>query len=524
MPTSPIFLTGLPGSGKTTVGRLLAKSLACPFIDTDEKIVETFGSPIPAIFKTISEGGFRLLESHIVESCLTQPAVVALGGGAASFAKTRQILQGQTVIYLDVPVDEAVKRVGDGRGRPLLSGNPEQAIRHLHEQREGAYRSLASMSVDASKPADIVASRILELVNLESSVTQVPVFGAKNYQVTIGRSLASRLNSVIPHAATKALVIHPEALARQAQDLAGTIDIEAHTFEVPDGEACKTAEVLESCWDACAKNRLGRQDVIVSLGGGAVTDLAGFTAASWLRGIEVVHVPTTLLAMVDAAIGGKTGIDSQWGKNLIGAFHPPHAVLCDMEYLQTLPRAEMIAGLGEIIKAGYIADPKILDIARTSPHTLLDPTSPQLKDVVSRAVQVKARVVSEDLYESGIREILNYGHTFGHAIEKCEGFQIRHGQAVAIGMVYAAHLQRILTSGRVDMVEDIMSLLASLGLPTSYAGDSWANLLDAMYSDKKIRGSQLRFVLLDAVAQPKVVSVNDVDALAQAAFSVGVSR
>jgi 3-dehydroquinate synthase len=258
----------------------------------------------------------------------------------------------------------------------------------------------------------------------------------------------------------------------------------------------------------------------VGFGGGAVTDLAGFVAATWLRGVPVVHIPTTLLGMVDAAVGGKTGINTSAGKNLVGAFYPPAGVLCDLGTLETLPRNELVAGMAEVVKAGFIADPVILDLIEADPEAAVDPAGPVLRELVERSIRVKADVVSQDLRESGLREILNYGHTLGHAIEKNERYRWRHGAAVSVGLVYAAELGRL--AGRLDDATAARhrAVLASLGLPTAYRADAWGRLHDAMRIDKKSRGSRLRFIVLDALARPTVLDDPDPQLLVAAYSAV----
>jgi len=260
--------------------------------------------------------------------------------------------------------------------------------------------------------------------------------------------------------------------------------------------------VAAGLWSALGQAGFTRSDAVVAVGGGTVTDLAGFVAATWLRGVRVVHVPTTLLAMVDAAVGGKTGINTPEGKNLVGSFHPPAGVLCDLSVLATLPEAELVAGLAEVVKCGFIADPVILDLVEADPEAARRADSPVLRELVERSVRVKADVVAADLREASRREILNYGHTFGHAIEQVEHFSWRHGEAVGVGMVYVAELARL--AGRLDpvVVTRHRRVLESLGLPVTYRGDRWEALLAAMRRDKKSRGSLLRFVILEDVARP----------------------
>jgi 3-dehydroquinate synthase len=290
--------------------------------------------------------------------------------------------------------------------------------------------------------------------------------------------------------------------------------------EVPDAESAKTAAVAADLWSRLGQAGFTRSDAVVGLGGGTVTDLAGFVAASWLRGVRVVQVPTTLLGMVDAAVGGKTGINTPEGKNLVGAFHPPAGVLCDVDVLATLPAADLVAGLAEVVKCGFIADPRILELVEADPATASRADGPHLVELVERAVRVKADVVAADLRESSLREILNYGHTYGHAIEQVEGYTWRHGEAVAVGMVYVAELARLtghLAGPEGDaLVARHRAVLGSLGLPTTYDGGRWDDLLAAMRRDKKSRGSTLRFVVLDGLAEPARLAGPDDAVLEQA--------
>ena len=325
------------------------------------------------------------------------------------------------------------------------------------------------------------------------------------YDVVIGTGLLGELPGLLGSGVERVLVIHPRTLRATAEavreDL-GAQGFSAFIAEVPDAEEAKSAEVAASLWGVLGRSGFTRSDAIVGVGGGTVTDLAGFVAATWLRGITVVHVPTTLLAMVDAAVGGKTGINTAEGKNLVGAFHPPAGVLCDLATLKTLPPGDFVSGMAEIIKCGFIADPAILDLVEGDPEGVKRCDGPAVRELIERSVAVKACVVTQDLKESLLREILNYGHTFAHAIEQVERYSWRHGAAVSVGMVYVAELARL--AGRLDdaVVDRHRSVLASVGLPTSYRGDRWPELYDAMRRDKKSRGSLLRFVVLDGLAKP----------------------
>ena len=352
-----------------------------------------------------------------------------------------------------------------------------------------------------------------------SEATRISVGG--DYDVVIGTGLLGELPTMLGGEVERVLVVHPRALRTTGEavrdDLAAQ-GFSAYVAEVPDAEEAKSAEVAAFLWGVLGQAGFTRSDAVVSVGGGAVTDLAGFVAATWLRGVKVVHVPTTLLGMVDAAVGGKTGINTAEGKNLVGAFHPPAGVLCDLASLETLPRHDFVSGLAEVIKCGFIADPAILDLVEADPDAATRPDGAPVRELVERAVAVKANVVAQDLREASLREVLNYGHTFGHAIEQVERYSWRHGAAVSVGMVYVAELARL--AGRLDdaLVERHRSVLRSVGLPTTYRGDRWPRLLEAMKRDKKSRGSLLRFVVLDGLGRPTRLEGPD-PALLQAAYA-----
>ena len=325
------------------------------------------------------------------------------------------------------------------------------------------------------------------------------------YEVVVGHGVSDRVVGLLAPGVRQVLVVRPDALAGLAEPVVARLrgaGLTVHEAPVPDAETAKTAQVAAGLWATLGRHAFTRSDAVVSVGGGTVTDLAGFVAATWLRGVAVVHVPTTLLAMVDAAVGGKTGINTAEGKNLVGAFHEPAGVLCDLDVLQTLPTADLVAGLAEVVKAGFIADPRILELVEADPAGATRWDGPHLRELVERAIRVKAEVVAEDLTESWLREILNYGHTLGHAVEHVEGYRRRHGEAVAIGMVYAAELAA--RSGRLgaDVVARHREVLTSVGLPTAYPGGHWDELLTAMRRDKKSRGDRLRFVVLEDVGRP----------------------
>lgn len=351
---------------------------------------------------------------------------------------------------------------------------------------------------------------------------KVAVRAASPYDVVIGRGLLPDLADAAVGADRVAIIFQPtlKETAEQIREYLAERGFDAHRIEIPDAEDGKDLQVAAYLWDVFGQIGMKRNDKVVSLGGGAATDLAGFAAATWMRGIGVIHVPTTLLAMVDAAVGGKTGINTDAGKNLVGSFHEPDAVLIDLGTLETVPRNEIIAGLAEVIKTGFIADPVILDLIEADPAAAVDPTGEVLPELIRRSVQVKADVVSADLKESALREILNYGHTLGHAVERRERYKWRHGAAVAVGMMFAAELARL--GGRLDdaTADRHRTVLDAVGLPTTYDPDALGELLKYMAGDKKNRSGMLRFVVLDGLARPGRLEAPDPSLIAAAYSAV----
>jgi 3-dehydroquinate synthase len=344
-----------------------------------------------------------------------------------------------------------------------------------------------------------------------SGTTVISVTGDDPYDILIGRGLLAGIAEQIGTKATKVLVVHAPTLGARAEALRESLSdrYEVLLAEIPDAEAAKRVEVAAFCWQIMGQTDFTRTDVVIGLGGGATTDLAGFVAATWLRGVRLIQVPTTVLGMVDAAVGGKTGINTAEGKNLVGAFWAPAAVLVDLDLLDTLSKNEILAGSAEIVKAGFIAEPEILDIYEASVEAATDPTTPEFRRLIELAIGMKARVVSADFREAGQREFLNYGHTLGHAIEHAERYGWRHGAAVAVGMVFAAELSRLTGSLSDEAVDRHRRILESLTLPTTYPLGRWQTLLAVMQRDKKARAGHLRFIVLDDIGKPSVLTAPD---------------
>lgn len=346
-----------------------------------------------------------------------------------------------------------------------------------------------------------------------SDITTIDVTGDAAYSIMVGRDILASIGDALAPDVRKVLVIHTPTLGARANELREVLMAdgtrEVLLAEIPDAEQGKRVEVAAFCWQVMGQADFTRTDAVVGFGGGAVTDLAGFVAATWLRGVQVVQAPSTVLGMVDAAVGGKTGINTAEGKNLVGAFWAPRAVICDLDLLSTLSRNEAVAGFAEVVKAGFIWAPEILDLIEADVDRAVDPTTPEFRRSIELAIDMKARVVGEDFREGGLREILNYGHTLGHAIEHAERYKWRHGAAISVGMMYAAELSRL--AGRLsdEATNRHRSVLEGLGLPTTYRAGAFQQLLASMQRDKKSRAGMLRFIVLDDIARPTVLRAPD---------------
>jgi len=346
-------------------------------------------------------------------------------------------------------------------------------------------------------------------------VNTISVSSDRDYRVLIDVNWQTELSKLLLGRTRAAVIVSEEMKDRVGHITAG--EVEVFTFPIPDGEAGKSTATLQQVWNWLGAAGFTRDDVVIAIGGGATTDFGGYAAASWLRGIDWIAIPTTVAGMVDAAIGGKTAINSDYGKNLIGAFHSPVAVLIDFSWLTTLSDRDYAAGLAEVVKAGFIADGEILNQMRGKSLDSIRGDQSCVLDIVTRAISVKAKVVSEDFKESFAREALNYGHTLGHAIELESKFSIRHGECVSIGMAFMAHLQSALGLISPQLAQDHLDILQGLGLPTTYKRSSWPTLLANMSLDKKSRGKSLRFVTITSIGKTDRLE-NPEEALLLAAY------
>lgn len=496
-----IVLVGFMGAGKTTVGARLADRLGKPFMDTDAEIERSAGASIAEIFATRGEGAFRELERDSIEAALRRPdGVVSLGGGALGDPATRAALEWMDVVFLDVSFSEAMRRVGAANDRPMLKDADPKA---LYDERQRAFASAADITVatDDREIEDIV-DELADHFERSFTDARVRVETDPPYDVIVGSGLLENLRQLVPfpESAGRAVVVTHPRVRSYAEEIARSLKVnDVAILEVPEGETSKQLAGAGDLYDGMAGAGIRRGDVVVAVGGGVICDLAGFVASTYHRGIAVAHVPTTLLAQVDAAIGGKTALNLAVGKNLVGTFHQPIGVLCDVQTLGTLPAEEFRSGIAEAVKTGFIGDPGLLDLLETRAEGIIERDAEALCALVLRCVAVKASVVAADEKEQGIRAILNYGHTFGHALEHTTR-GLRHGEAISLGMMAAAYTARELDLVDEEVVEVHRRVLTRFGLPVS-ASVTLDELEPLMMQDKKT-GETPRFVLLKGIGVP----------------------
>lgn len=527
-----IVLVGFMGSGKSIVGRRLAERTRRTLIDVDS-VVEDEGASIAEIFASEGERGFRRREKRAIERVSkSRNAVIATGGGAVlDAANVRALKRSGVVVYLKTGVEELVRRLETATDRPLLrsaEGPPTSAelrkrVGAMLTERTPHYEGAADhvVACDGRPPqevADEIARRLERPEAGRPRRVRVPV--SPPYTVVVGRGLLGRLRELVklPPAAEKAcLVSHPRirrlwGSALEAAFRDSGLAVKWWTF--PEGEERKTIETAARLARTLARAQLHRNDLVVAFGGGVVGDLAGYAASTYARGIGLIQVPTTLLAMVDAAVGGKTGVNLPQGKNLVGTFHQPLGVIADVDMLMTLPERDLRGGLAEVLKYAFIADPALAEVVLRERKVILA-RGQAIEGLVARCVKIKADVVGADERETGPRAILNYGHTLGHAIEslsvsgrRSSVARLHHGEAIAIGMVYAAAVSSVVGLSGPELITEHRRVLEAVGLPTTVDQMSWNEVRERMAMDKKYSGG-LRLVLLEEIGRPVVRSVPD---------------
>jgi 3-dehydroquinate synthase len=537
-----IFLVGLMGSGKTTVGRALAKRLNKRFFDSDHEIEARTGASIPLIFEIEGEASFRQREADMIRDLTAYEGVVlATGGGSILNPQSRDYLKSRgIVIYLRAGVSSILQRTGHDKNRPLLqTADPRGRLEELTVQREPYYQEVADIVIETGRPnvQYLVQNIVTYLENLRENpkgdhlpaadihpmnqtaqtvaepITLQVELGERSYPITIGQSLleSGKLIADAVGGERAAIVTNTVVGPLYLDVIAGALRAAGKRVTeivLPDGEEEKTWENLQRIYDRLLAEQCDRKTTIVALGGGVVGDMAGFAAATYMRGVPFVQVPTTLLAQVDSSVGGKTGINHPLGKNMIGAFYQPKAVIADTTTLNTLPPRELSAGLAEVIKHGAIIDAPFFDWIESNIGRLMARDPDALAYAIRRSCEIKAEVVRQDEREGGLRAILNFGHTFGHAIESGMGYgQWLHGEAVGCGMVMAADLSQRL--GFIDNAarDRVAALVQAAGLPHIAPDLGPERWLELMQVDKKNEGGQIRFILLKPLGAPLITTV-----------------
>ncbi|MBI4963754.1 MAG: 3-dehydroquinate synthase [Desulfomonile tiedjei] len=496
-----IILAGFMGTGKTTIGRRLAQTLGWEFLDTDATIEEREGQNVSQIFKTRGEEHFRLSERMICrEIALLRNTVVATGGGMLLDPENRRLLYSSGVVFrLSCPAPEILQRVGSSTKRPLIERDPVEQVSRLMQEREPVYASLPFQIDATGLNADTVSTRILRVMARGTDeIRFVPVSLAEGggYTLAIGPGALDFLGDMISDRGLTArvAVVADENVARLHLGSVMT-SLEGAGFQpfactIPAGEQSKNPIQLEALYNCFLDNRLDRRGAVVALGGGVTGDLAGYAAATYMRGVTLIQCPTTLLAMVDSSVGGKTGIDLPQGKNLVGAFKQPLIVISDVETLKTLPDSEIRMGMAEVIKHGVIGDPDLFELLEASGSAILLDS-----DMIARGVGVKISVVEADPFEGGLREVLNLGHTVGHALEKCSRYTLGHGDAVAVGLLAVARISEQMGLCGGELADRLEALLIKVGLPVRHNA-SPEEVVQVMASDKKVVAGRVRFVLI----------------------------
>jgi shikimate kinase/3-dehydroquinate synthase len=509
-----IFIYGPPGVGKSTVGLLLASALKIGFIDLDEEIVRQVGKPIAEIFSEDGEPAFRELEKNLLSEIVgEQSRVVALGGGALVKADTKAMVEANgEVVFLGASFDALFERLyHGGNARPLLAGNQRENLVELLSRRKTHYDSFENW-IDTTL---MQHHEVVWEIQKKLGWFQLEGMGS-GYRVRVKNGALDNLVHFLADAemGRSVCIVTDENVgplhARRVGLALENQGFKVHMEILPPGEAHKHLATIERLWNTFLDAGMDRSSIVIAVGGGVVSDLAGFAAATYMRGINWVAVPTSLLAMVDASVGGKTGFDLPRGKNLVGAFHPPRFVLVDPDVLSTLPDIERRNGMAEVVKHGVIASEGLF--AACGNGWPEDPT--ELEHMVREALAVKVGVVLKDPYEQGIRAALNLGHTVGHAVEHLSGYQIPHGFAVAIGMAAEARLAAQMGLAANGFVDRLVETLSGLGLPTEIPLEiDPGQIIETMRIDKKTVGGRIKFALPVTLEEVRVgVEADDLEA------------
>lgn len=519
-----IILIGMMGAGKTTVGKQLARHLGKRFIDSDEEIQRRTGVTIPHIFDVEGEAGFRQRECAVIHELLKQDGIVlATGGGAVLNPESRAAMRRNgIVVYLKSSVHDLWQRTRHDHNRPLLqTEDPRARLQDLHDARDPLYAETADLVIHTGKQSvQVLLEKLeqqLEDINpknepMKSMQTLKVGLAERSYPIHIGSGVLSHAELLEPSIPGKRAVIVTNTTVAPLylqclQDALGTKGIQTRSIVLPDGEQYKSAESLGRIYDELLAARSERGTPLIALGGGVIGDITGYAAATYLRGVPFIQVPTTLLSQVDSSVGGKTGINHPLGKNMIGAFYQPRVVLADTDTLDTLPDKELSAGLAEVIKYGLIRDLPFLEWLEANMEKLLARDKAALQYAIARSCGNKAEVVGNDERESGERALLNLGHTFGHAIENGMGYGVwLHGEAVAAGTIMAADLSQRLGWLSAQDVARVRKLFEQARLPVISPGLGAAKYLELMGLDKKVADGKIRFVLLKSLGHAVITA------------------
>jgi shikimate kinase/3-dehydroquinate synthase len=507
-----VVLSGFMATGKSTIGALLAARLGVPFVDTDAHIESATGRSVPDLWRDEGETAFRAREAALAEKLLIDPTprVISFGGGTVTTARTRRMaIDHAVVVTLTASPETIAARAGDATLRPNLAvgRGPVSRAHELLAQRADAYaESHITLSTDALDP-DAATDAILAL--LERDPLLVPL-GSRSYCIDVCLNEPARLTDAIALCAPSSVVVVSDSNVQRArgaaiEDALRPLAIRGTRVTLAPGEVYKTLASVGAIWDAALGAGVDREALVVAIGGGVIGDLAGFAAACLLRGVRFVQVPTTLLAMVDSSVGGKTGFDHPTGKNLLGAFHQPRAVVADLGHLATLPPRERAAGLAEVVKIALATDSPLLDEIEARAGALSRGDVESLMRIVRAAIDAKIRVVRDDERETGARALLNLGHTIGHALEAHGGYaRWLHGEAVALGTVAEMRATAALGWTPQTLVERGAALFAELGLPTHVDRAELAASWPFVSSDKKRAGDSVRLPVVTGPGQAHV--------------------